>query len=57
MSQHGDGKRTKNIYTRYNFFREYVEDGTVLITFVKSENNLADPYTKNVTESVFSKMY
>ena len=35
--------------------RQYVEDGTVKINFVKSEYNVADAYTKNVTGVLYKK--
>ena len=57
MTQHGDGKRTKHIDVRYHFVREYVEQGVVKIIFVKSEENLADPYTKNTSEQVYHEHY
>ena len=40
--------RTKQIYMRYHFIREYIVDGTVEIVFVPSEKHDADIFTKNV---------
>ena len=47
--------RTKHVDTRYYFVREYVEDNVVKIVFVKSADNQADPYTKNVGVEDFKK--
>ena len=40
---------------KYHFIREYVVDGTVQINFVRSEDNLADPFTKNVGRDAYDK--
>ena len=47
--------RTKHIDTRYHFVKDYVEDGIVKIKFVKSEDNDADLFTKNLSNSDFQK--
>ena len=47
--------RTKHISVKYHFIREYVVDGTVQINFVRSEDNLADPFTKNVSRDTYTK--
>ena len=49
------GSRTKHIDIRHHHIREAVETEIVDIQFVKSEDNLADPGTKNVTEKLFKK--
>ena len=49
------GQRTKHIETRYHFVREYVEDGTLKIIFVKSEDNSSDIMTKNTSGKIFWK--
>ena len=50
-------QRTKHIDTRFHFVREYVEDGTVKVQFVKTDENLADPFTKNLGENLFVKHF
>lgn len=40
--------RTKHIDVRYHFVREFIEDGIVKIIFVRSEENDADIFTKNL---------
>ena len=47
--------RTKHIDTHYHFVREYIEDGTVLVQFVRSENNDADIFTKNLPGDSFKR--
>ena len=38
--------------TQYHFVREYVQNGTVCVNFVKSTENYADVFTKNVSSPV-----
>ena len=45
--------RTRHVDIRYHFVREYVEDGFIRIIFVRSEENLADEFTKNVTGDIY----
>ena len=40
--------RTKHIGVRYHFVREYIEDGIIKIVFVRSKENNADVFTKNL---------
>ena len=47
--------RTRHIDTRYHFVREYVEDGVVEIVFVRSTENTADMFTKNVNKELLEK--
>ena len=42
--------RTKHIDVKYHHVREYVVDGTIVIKFVKSEDNDADIHTKNTNK-------
>ena len=49
------GNRTKHIDTRYHFVREYIEDGIVKVVFVRSEDNDADIFTKNLNGETFEK--
>jgi hypothetical protein len=49
------GGRTKHIDIRHHFVRECIEDGIVIIHFVKSEENEADPFTKNVSAAAYKK--
>ena len=47
--------RTKHINMRYHFVHEYVKDNVLKIVFVKSAENQADPYTKNVGAESFKR--
>ena len=42
------GNRTKHIDTRYHFVREYIEQGILKVVFVRSAENDADIFTKNL---------
>jgi hypothetical protein len=46
---------TKHIDTRFHFVREFIEEGGIKIVFVKTEDNKADQFTKNVTGDVYDK--
>ena len=50
-----NSQRTKHVDIRHHYVRQYVEDGTVKIIFVRSEENAADVYTKNTTGAIFEK--
>ena len=47
-------QRTKHIDTRTKFLTEYIEDGVIKIVFVKSEDNLSDSLTKNVSGEIYN---
>ena len=47
------GQRTRHIDVRYHYVREYIENGEVIIRFVRSEENQADPFTKNTTKETY----
>jgi hypothetical protein len=45
--------RTKHVDIRYHYVREFVEDGFVKIIFVRTAENYADQFTKNVTGNIY----
>ena len=45
--------RTKHIDIRFHYLREMNEQGMVEIKFVKSEWNVSDIFTKNLSEKLF----
>ena len=49
------GDRTKHIDVRHHFVREIVEEGVVKIVFIRTADNDADLWTKNVTGELFEK--
>ena len=55
MTKNEVTQRTKHVSTRYHYVREFVEDGVVQVIFCRSENNLSDPYTKNVRGEVLKE--
>lgn len=48
-------KRTKDIDVRHHFLRDNVEKGHVEVRFCKSEDQLADIFTKALGREIFEK--
>ena len=48
-------KRGKHIEIKYNLIREIVKRRDVILTKILTLNNLADPFTKTLTEKQFFK--
>ena len=46
-------KRTKHIDTRFHFIRELVNDKEICLEFCKSEDQLADIFTKPLAKDTF----
>jgi hypothetical protein len=49
------GVRTRHVDTRYHFIREFIEDGFIKVVFVRSVENDADIFTKNVSHDLYVK--
>jgi Reverse transcriptase (RNA-dependent DNA polymerase) len=49
------GVRTRHVDTRYHFVREFIEDGFIKVEFVRSVENDADIFTKNVSHDLYVK--
>lgn len=47
--------RTRHVDVRYHFVREFVEEGFIKIIFVRTTENTADIFTKNVTGDLNEK--
>ena len=47
--------RTRHIDTRYHYVREYIVDGEVEVVFVRSQQNTADLFTKNLPKDDFKR--
>ncbi|GKA98592.1 retrovirus-related pol polyprotein from transposon TNT 1-94 [Tanacetum coccineum] len=45
--------RTKHIHTQYHFIKEHVENGIIELYFVRTEYQLADMFTKALSEDRF----
>lgn len=52
---HSVSQRTRHIDVRYHFVRNYIENGIVKINFVRSEENDADLFTKNLKQETYTK--
>ena len=48
--------RTKHIDTRYHFIRQCIEDKNIEIVFIRTENQLADIFTKAHGRMKFQEM-
>ena len=48
--------RTKHIDIRYHFIRELVENGTVVLEYVDTQNQKADIFTKALDTTTFEKL-
>ena len=48
-------ERTKHIDIRAKYLISYIEDNIVMVVFVKSEDNLSDCLTNNVTGEIYDK--
>ena len=48
-------QRTKHIDVRYQYVREFIEEGFIKIIFVKSEYNKSTMFTKNVSQDIYYK--
>ena len=49
------GVRTRHVDTRYHFVREHIVDEFIKVVFVKSVENDADLFTKNVSKDAYTK--
>ena len=49
-------ERTKHIALQHHFIREKVEDGTVSLLHIPTENNLADCLTKYLPRETFGRL-
>ena len=48
-------KRTKHIDVRHHFLRDNVEKGNIIMEFCKTENQVADIFTKALGRESFQK--
>lgn len=49
-------KRSKHIDVRFHFIREKIDDGTITVSYVKTEDQLADILTKSLNKEVFNRL-
>jgi hypothetical protein len=50
------GVCTRHVNTRYHFIQEHIEEGFIQIVFVKSCENDADLFTKNVSKDIYNNL-
>ena len=55
VKNHQVGARTKHIDVRHHYLRAQLEEKTLEVKFVNSENNVSDIMTKNCAEKVFTR--
>jgi hypothetical protein len=55
MAKSSSGVRTSHVDTRYHLIWEHIEDSFIQIVFVKSCDNNADLFTKNVSKDIYNK--
>ena len=48
-------KRGKHVERKYHLIREIVNRGDVAVSQIASEDNLADPFTKGLTQRIFDQ--
>ena len=48
--------RTKHIEVRYHFIRDHVANGNIDISFIDTNNQLADIFTKALSEERFTSL-
>ena len=48
--------RTKHIDVRHHFLRDHVEKGNVFLTHVRSEEQVADIFTKGLAREPFQRL-
>jgi hypothetical protein len=48
-------KLTRHVDARYHYVREFIEEGFIQIIFVKSDDNKADGFTKNLKTELYEK--
>ena len=56
MNAKDNSKCNKHIKHRLKSVRKMKNSGVIAVSYVKSENNLADPFTKGLSQNVISVM-
>jgi len=49
----GSFKRTKHFLNKYHWIKQYIDNETVELIHVRSENNIADFFTKPIIGALF----
>jgi hypothetical protein len=56
MNTKDNSKSNKHIKCRFKSIRKMKNSGVIAVSYVKSENNLADPLAKGLPQNVISVM-
>ena len=56
MNTKNNSKSNKHIKRRLKTIRKIRNSGVIAVSYVKTENNLADPFTKELSRNVISMM-
>ena len=48
-------KKQKHILRKYHLIRDFIDRGDTVVTKIASKENLANPFTKSLSECVFEK--
>ena len=48
-------RKSRHIGLRHSFIRQLIFDGVIIVTFVRSSENLADPLTKSLARDIVNK--
>ena len=52
-----ESRTTKHLDIKHLFLRDLIVDKVIRTKFFKSDNNKDDPFTKNVSENIFLRLY
>ena len=55
LSNNHESKLSKHLDIKVHFIRKYIEDGIVQVLFIRSEDNIADSYTKSSNHQSYAK--
>ena len=55
VNNRNTSERTRHIDTRYHYVRNLIDDGSVIIEFINSKDNIADIFTKNLSDESYNK--
>ena len=45
--------RTRHVDIRYHYVREFIEEGFLKVVFVRTKDNIADGFTKNINNEIY----
>lgn len=57
LTRNRESRKTKHIEVERHFIHEHVENGIIIIRFIRSNKNKTDPFTKNVSKNVLNNHF